>query len=118
MVIKMKQVSTSKPFFSSEMIAEATQAASSIVEDKDNPRTTEADWSHAIVSYSMDDLNQQLTQKRTRGLQKKPTKKPTTIRFDEDVLSDLKALGKGWQTQVNHTMREWIKVQKKDSLAH
>jgi glutamyl-tRNA reductase len=77
MVIKMKQVSTSKPFFSSEMIAEATQAASSIVEDKDNPRTTEADWSHAIVSYSMDDLNQQLTQKRTRGLQKKPTKKHT-----------------------------------------
>ena len=46
---------------------------------------------------------------RTRGAQKSPTKVPTTIRFDADVLAALKASGKGWQTRVNEAMREWVK---------
>lgn len=47
---------------------------------------------------------------RVRGAQKAPLKVPTTIRFDADVLAALKASGKGWQTRVNETMREWIKT--------
>lgn len=38
-----------------------------------------------------------------------PNKVPTTIRFDADVLSALKASGKGWQTRVNEVIRDWIK---------
>ncbi|MFM2328768.1 MAG: hypothetical protein RLZZ494_871 [Pseudomonadota bacterium] len=40
----------------------------------------------------------------------RPLKKPTTIRFDADVLDALKATGKGWQTRVNDAMREWVKT--------
>lgn len=40
----------------------------------------------------------------------RPLKVPTTIRFDADVLAALKASGKGWQTRVNETMREWVKT--------
>jgi uncharacterized protein (DUF4415 family) len=44
-----------------------------------------------------------------RGPQKAPIKRPTTIRFDADVLAALKATGRGWQTRVNEAMREWVK---------
>jgi uncharacterized protein (DUF4415 family) len=46
---------------------------------------------------------------RRRGPQKAPTKVPTTIRFDPDVLAGLRMTGKGWQTRVNDAMREWLK---------
>lgn len=45
-----------------------------------------------------------------RGPQKSPTKVATTIRFDADILSQLKASGKGWQTRVNDAVREWLKT--------
>lgn len=45
-----------------------------------------------------------------RGAQKSPTKVPTTIRFDADILAALKASGRGWQTRVNEAMREWVKT--------
>jgi uncharacterized protein (DUF4415 family) len=45
-----------------------------------------------------------------RGAQKSPTKVPTTIRFDADILDALKASGRGWQTRVNEAMREWLKT--------
>lgn len=45
-----------------------------------------------------------------RGAQKTPTKVPTTIRFDADILAALKASGRGWQTRVNEAMREWVKT--------
>ena len=43
-----------------------------------------------------------------RGPQKSPTKVPTTIRFDADVLAALKASGKGWQTRVNQVVKDWL----------
>lgn len=39
-----------------------------------------------------------------------PLKMPTTIRFDADVLTALKASGKGWQTRVNDVVRDWLKT--------
>jgi uncharacterized protein (DUF4415 family) len=118
MVIKMKQQATSKPFFSQADIIAAMEAATFAVADSDNPETQPDDWQNAIVSRSMTELTQQLAARRVRGLQKKPTKKATTIRFDEDVLLELKATGAGWQTRVNDAMREWIKTHKNDSFAH
>jgi len=49
-------------------------------------------------------------QRGERGPQKAPTKVPTTIRFDADVLEALKASGKGWQTRVNEAIRDWLKT--------
>jgi uncharacterized protein (DUF4415 family) len=39
-----------------------------------------------------------------------PRKVPTTIRFDADVLAELKASGRGWQTRLNEAVREWLKT--------
>ena len=44
-----------------------------------------------------------------RGPGRAPVKVPTTIRVDADVLSGLKASGKGWQTRVNEVLRNWLK---------
>ena len=63
--------------------------------DPNDEAATAAFWAQARV--------------RTRGAQKSPTKVPTTIRFDADVLAALKASGRGWQTRVNEAMREWVK---------
>mgnify|MGYP001606821219 CR=1 FL=1 len=49
-------------------------------------------------------------QRGERGPQKLPTKVPTTIRFDADVLAALKASGKGWQTRVNEAVKDWLKT--------
>jgi uncharacterized protein (DUF4415 family) len=34
--------------------------------------------------------------------------RPTTIRFDEDILEAFKATGPGWQTRVNAALKEWL----------
>lgn len=47
---------------------------------------------------------------RRRGPQKAPTKVPTTIRFDPDVIAALKATGDGWQTRVNAALRADLKT--------
>jgi uncharacterized protein (DUF4415 family) len=43
--------------------------------------------------------------KRGRGPQRKPTKVSTTIRIDADVLAFFRASGRGYQTQINDTLR-------------
>jgi uncharacterized protein (DUF4415 family) len=107
----MKRNVISKPLFDQAQVAAAIAAASDApVDDADNPGTQAADWDHAVVSRSLPELRAKLAARRGRGPQKAPTKVPTTIRFDPDVLAALKATGKGWQTRVNEAMREWIKA--------
>ena len=70
----------------------------------------EEDFKNAKPFSSLSEsLRTKLTGLNTRGPQKAPTKVPTTIRFDADVLAALKASGKGWQTRVNEAVREWLK---------
>lgn len=64
---------------------------------------------NAVISHSLPELREKLAARR-RGVQKAPTKVPTTIRFDADVLAELKASGRGWQTRVNDAVREWLKA--------
>ena len=47
--------------------------------------------------------------RRSRGRPAGSTKEQIAIRFDADVLTALRATGKGWQTRVNDAMREWLK---------
>ncbi|GHU19332.1 hypothetical protein FACS189475_06350 [Betaproteobacteria bacterium] len=49
--------------------------------------------------------------RRSRGRPRGSNKEQVAIRFDKDVLDGLRATGKGWQTRVNDTMREWLKEQ-------
>ena len=73
---------------------------------------TEADFKAASPFSELPEELQGLL--RRRGPQKAPTKVSTTIRFDRDVLSALKATGRGWQTRVNDAMRDWIKTHSAD----
>ncbi len=40
-----------------------------------------------------------------RGKQKKPTKKPTYIRLDAEVLDYFKSTGAGWQSRINNFLK-------------
>ncbi|MFO1421666.1 MAG: BrnA antitoxin family protein [Candidatus Competibacteraceae bacterium] len=74
------------------------------------PDMRHIDWANAIATPGggVDATLTALRRARTRGPQKSPTKIPTTIRFDADVLAALKATGNGRQTRVNEVLREWI----------
>ncbi len=47
---------------------------------------------------------------RPMGSTKVDTKVAVKLRLDPDVLAALRATGRGWQTRVNDTMREWVKT--------
>lgn len=79
--------------------------------DDDNPEWTAADFKAAVPFSALPaSLRDKLSAIKKRGPQKTPTKIPTTIRFDADVLAELKASGRGWQTRVNDAMRDWLKT--------
>lgn len=79
--------------------------------DDENPEWTEEDFRTAKRFSEMPTSFQEKI-RRARGPQKHPTKVQTTIRFDRDVLEDLRATGSGWQTRVNDVMREWLRQQR------
>lgn len=53
-------------------------------------------------------VSEMTVRKPGRPRRKGPTKIPITIRLDMDVLRALKLSGPGWQTRVNHVVRNWI----------
>ena len=67
--------------------------------DPDAQPLTDAEWVHA-----------QSLVRRGRPLGS-GTKVQVTMRIDADVLAQLKATGKGWQTRANDALRHWIKRQ-------
>ena len=70
--------------------------------DPDNPPLTEKFWSNA---KPMSD--ERLARYRgMRGPQRAPTKKPTSIRLDADVVEHFKASGPGWQSRINQALRK------------
>jgi len=75
--------------------------------DAENPPTDAAGWKDAVVSHSLPELREKLAMRR-RGPGHAPRKEPTTIRFDPEVLSALRATGRGWQKRVNDVMKEWV----------
>jgi len=82
---------------------------------EDNPEWTKDDIKNALsFSELPEDMQATLRHiqgqsRKRRGINRLPTKKKTSIRFDEDVLNGLRKTGKGWQTRVNDVMREWLK---------
>ena len=45
---------------------------------------------------------------RPVGSVKADAKVAVKLRLDPDVLAALRATGRGWQTRVNDTMRDWV----------
>jgi uncharacterized protein (DUF4415 family) len=80
-----------------------------IARDAGMPEWTEHNFNNArqakdvLPSMLYDAL---VKQRRGRGPQKAPIKKPVTIRVDQDVLESYKSTGKGWQSRMNDVLRE------------
>lgn len=45
---------------------------------------------------------------RGRGKQKAPIKVAITVPYDSEVITAFKATGRGWQTRMNNTLKEWL----------
>lgn len=79
---------------------------------------SKTDWARVRSAGAQDsvavaqnqEIGEVMARKRGRPPLQKPAKLSTTIRFDADVLTALRATGKGWQTRVNEAMREWVKT--------
>lgn len=46
--------------------------------------------------------------RRSRGTQKEPTKVPVSIRLSEEVVTYFRSQGKGWQSQINEILVEYV----------
>jgi uncharacterized protein (DUF4415 family) len=60
-----------------------------------------------------DEQEKLLALKKHRGPQKAPTKELISIRLSEDVVSKLRASGRGWQARVDEHLREWLSQPKR-----
>ena len=83
-----------------------------VLTDPDNPEWTQEDIARAVPPDQLPAAERDAifaafpnTAARFRGAQKAPTKKPTLVRLDADVLDYLRASGRGWQTRLNATLR-------------
>ena len=103
----MKPKTTSPPF-SPEQIAAAKAAA-----PPSSRRAAAIDWSKGVVTRGGGVAATIGAIKRTRGLNKQPTKAQVAIRLDPDVLSAFRAGGPGWQTRVNAVLKDWLAAQPK-----
>jgi len=77
--------------------------------DTENPEWTAADFEKAHPAREV--LPTSLLHKLgVRGPQKAPTKELISIRLTRDVVESFRATGDGWQTRVDHALKEWLKT--------
>jgi len=76
------------------------------VPDADSPEWTAEKFARAKHFHELPPAMQRALKRGKRGPQKAPTKQPVTIRLSQDVLTILRAKGRGWQTLVDDTLRE------------
>jgi len=77
--------------------------------DDDNPEWTEADFAKARPPEEVLPPELLAQFKKTRGLQKTPTKVAVSIRLSPDVISHFKSKGPGWQSRIDDALRKIIK---------
>lgn len=76
--------------------------------DPDNPEWTDEDFRSARPAREVvPEIVAEHAQRR-RGAQKAPTKELVALRLDRDLLEQLRASGKGWQSRVNETLRKAV----------
>jgi len=71
---------------------------------------TAEDFKHFVPFSALphDEQEKLRSLKRHRGQQKAPTKELISIRLSQDVVSKLRASGRGWQARVDEHLREWL----------
>ncbi len=78
----------------------------STVPDHDNPEWTKEKLARAKRFDELPASLRQALPRKTRGPQKAPTKEMVSIRLSLDVLTALRAKGRGWQTLVDEALRK------------
>jgi uncharacterized protein (DUF4415 family) len=77
--------------------------------DRDNPEWTAEDFRKARPAREV--LPPSLLHKvGVRGSQKTPTKELVSIRLSRNVVESFRASGAGWQTRIDHALKEWLKT--------
>jgi uncharacterized protein (DUF4415 family) len=77
--------------------------------DAENPEWTAADFKKAHLACEA--LPASLLRKiSVGGPQKAPTKELISIRLSREVVESFRASGDGWQTRVDHALKEWLKT--------
>jgi uncharacterized protein (DUF4415 family) len=72
-----------------QQLAALARLPDDAIDTSDVPLTTERDWANA-----------------TRGQFYRPVKQQVTVRIDADVIAWLKGQGKGYQSRLNHILRQ------------
>ena len=100
--------------------AEDVEINRGIAGDPENPEWTDIDFARARPAKDV--LPARLYQaavkryRGQRGLQKKPVKKPVTLRLDPDILASYKATGRGWHSRINQVLRHALTGNELSSL--
>ncbi len=81
----------------------------------ENPEWTAEDFKKAVPLSALPKSEQDklLSLKKHRGPQKTPTKELISIRLSQDVVSKLRASGRGWQARVDEHLRQWLNRSKR-----
>jgi len=78
----------------------------------DAPATQPDDWNGAFVTHSADELRKAVSERRTRGPNRHPTKEQIAVRYSPEVLAYFRATGAGWQTRMDEVLREYVSQRK------
>jgi uncharacterized protein (DUF4415 family) len=78
--------------------------------DDDNPEWTKEDFARARPPAEVLPSELLAQFKKTRGLQKAPTKVAVSIRLSPEVISHFKAKGPGWQSRIDDALRKIAKI--------
>jgi uncharacterized protein (DUF4415 family) len=81
-----------------------------VVFDDDNPEWTKADSARARPPAEVLPPRLLAQFKKTRGIQKAPTKVAVSIRLSPEVVQHFKAKGPGWQSRIDDAL---LKIAKK-----
>jgi uncharacterized protein (DUF4415 family) len=87
-----------------------------LTDDEGEARQLTAEDFEQFVPFSalpQDEQEKLLSLKNHRGPQKTPTKELISIRLSRDVVSKLRASGRGWQARVDEHLRQWLKEGKR-----
>ena len=90
-----------------------SKTAKNITADPENPEWTDEDFKKSVAFSALSPALQDKLSSRKRGPQIAPVKRPTTLRLDPEVIDAFRAMGKGWQSNVNNALKEWLREHKK-----
>jgi uncharacterized protein (DUF4415 family) len=77
--------------------------------DDENPEWTEEDFKKAVPFSAFVETLPETLRANFRGRPRLAApKKSITLRVDADLVSALKAGGRGWQTRLNAHLRDWL----------